>query len=98
MILVVMVVFKNTVSRAFLNFRWEGDRKFPQWLDRRMRTCYGRTKKRRRGGEDKNLNTEEDVPDEDIVGVLVLGREKLFIVVYFSFLSFCCCPKSLWLK
>ena len=23
------------------------------------------------GGEDKNLNTEEDVPDEDIVGVLV---------------------------
>ena len=53
MILVVMVVFKNTVSRAFLNFRWEGDRKFPQWLDRRMRTCYGRTKKRRRGEKTK---------------------------------------------
>ena len=34
------------------------------------------------GGEDKSPNTEEDVPDEDIVGVLVLGREKLFIVVY----------------
>ena len=49
-----------------------------------MRTCYGRTKMRRRGGEDKNLNTEEDVLDEDIVAVLFLGRKKLFIVVFLS--------------